>query len=257
MQGHREEGVEEGIKVCPKCGLPITRLYKNKKGDRVYYIAYHKIGRRQYRLCYLGPEEYKYGVKARGVLETSKIVGGMELRIVNVDELKFLYPIDEVAREYRDRIVQSFAEAIRASIEMYGAYPNPIHVSSDGYVIDGTMRVDGARKLGLKEIPAIIHKIECSKEMEKCLLLRFQLNLISERSDVPELARIGDMINKIATEYLETLDGKSRRRLLEQLRKYRATMHPENEEPLRSFLNYMMKKTGLPSSAIVERLHIP
>jgi hypothetical protein len=140
---------------------------------------------------------------------------------------------------------------------LYGVYPNPIHVSSDGYVIDGNARVEAARKLGLKELPAIIHGIECSKEGDKCLSLRVLLHLESDRMGYNEVGEMASIINKYAQEYLETLDEGSRKKLLDQLRRYESTRRLEVEEPLRSFLNYMMKRTGFPSSTIMRLLDIP
>jgi hypothetical protein len=140
---------------------------------------------------------------------------------------------------------------------LYGVYPNPIHVSSDGYVIDGNVRVEAARKLGLKELPAIIHGIECSKERDKCLSLRVLLHLESDRMYYNEVGEVVSIINKYAREYLEALDEGSREKLLDQLRRYESTRRLEVEEPLRSFLNYMMKRTGFPSSTITRLLYIP
>jgi hypothetical protein len=250
MQNNHEGGAEEGIKICPKCGLPITKLYKNRKGDKIYYIAYHRIDRRRYRLCYLGPEEYKYGVRARSVLETSKNVGGMELKLVRIDDLKFLVAVDEMNRSLRDLVIQDFAEAIRSNIEAYGVFPIPIHVSSDGYVIDGIARVEAARKLGIKELPAIVHKIECSRDRERCLMLRLLLHIESPRIGYNELQEMVNVIHKHAREYLGTFNKKSRKELLEELWRYRNTRQVGNEELLRPFFDYMMKKTGLPPSTI-------
>ena len=174
----------------------------------------------------------------------------MELRMVRIDDLKFLVTIDEVGRILRDSVIQDFAETMRSNIEAYGVFPIPIHVSSDGFVIDGVARVEAARKLGLKEIPAIVHKIDCSRDRERCLMLRLLLHIESSRLGYNELPEMTSIIHKYAREYLRTLDKRSRKELLDELWRYRNTRQVNNEELVRPFFNYMMKKTGLPPSTI-------
>lgn len=54
--------------ACPRCGSPISWVERQRKGDRVYYVAVHYLGytkvggkvRKRVRKCYLGPEVYEY-----------------------------------------------------------------------------------------------------------------------------------------------------------------------------------------------------
>jgi len=57
---------EAQLKVCPRCGEPISYIERRKMGNRVYLYAVHYYGyergpdgkpRPKLRRCYLGPEE--------------------------------------------------------------------------------------------------------------------------------------------------------------------------------------------------------
>jgi len=53
----------KGIRVCPRCGGIVSWTEKRKIGKRYYYYAVHEYnieGKKIRKLCYLGPEEYKY-----------------------------------------------------------------------------------------------------------------------------------------------------------------------------------------------------
>ena len=59
-------GAQPQLKVCPKCGEPISYIERRKMGNRVYLYAVHYYGyergpngkpRPKLRRCYLGPEE--------------------------------------------------------------------------------------------------------------------------------------------------------------------------------------------------------
>ena len=185
------------------------------------------------------------------------IEGNIELKAVKVDELKPLIEVDEIARKAWEYEVQDFMDAMRGSIELYGTYPAPIHISSDGYVIDGIARVEAARRLGIKELPAIVHRIKCSEDKEKCFLLRVFLNSVSSHIGRVDVSEARHAIERYALEYIGALDEKSKKRLSSAVSRCRTgmavtgVMCAVDEELLRSFLNYMVKKTGLPPSVII------
>jgi len=69
-------GAQPQLKVCPKCGEPISYIERRRIGGHVYIYAVHYYGyergpdgkvRRKIRKCYLGPEAYTYVSRTLGV----------------------------------------------------------------------------------------------------------------------------------------------------------------------------------------------
>jgi len=69
-------GAQPQLKVCPKCGEPISYIERRRIGGHVYVYAVHYYGyertpdgkvRRKIRRCYLGPEAYTYVSRTLGV----------------------------------------------------------------------------------------------------------------------------------------------------------------------------------------------
>ena len=59
----REKG--EIIEICPRCGGVVSWYERQVKGNNVYWVAVHYLGRdrkgrKQIRKCYLGPHKYIY-----------------------------------------------------------------------------------------------------------------------------------------------------------------------------------------------------
>ncbi len=55
------------VRICPRCGQPVSYIEKQRRGNQVYYYAVHYLGyertpdgriHRKVRRCYLGPSTY-------------------------------------------------------------------------------------------------------------------------------------------------------------------------------------------------------
>ena len=61
--------------TCPRCGRPASYIERQRKGDRVYYVAVHYKGfrkeggkvKKDLEKCYLGPMEYVLVEKLHGL----------------------------------------------------------------------------------------------------------------------------------------------------------------------------------------------
>ena len=77
---------EEPKRTCPRCGMPISWIERQRKGGREYYVAVHYLGRSSgkeaLRKCYLGPKEYAYvsstheglGLTLKGMVEPRRVM---------------------------------------------------------------------------------------------------------------------------------------------------------------------------------------
>ena len=101
-----EEGSQpRGVRVCPRCGQPISYIERQKHGNQVYYYAVHYLGyertpdgkiRKKLRRCYLGPAEYK---------EVSKLHSDLGLTLKGLmNEGRERDYMEALVRSVRDRI---------------------------------------------------------------------------------------------------------------------------------------------------------
>ena len=72
--------------TCPRCGMPVSWIERQRKGGREYYVAVHYLGRpggkEALRKCYLGPREYAYvsstheglGLTLKGMVEPRRVM---------------------------------------------------------------------------------------------------------------------------------------------------------------------------------------
>ena len=110
---------EPQLKVCPRCGQPVSYLERHRRNGHVYLYAAHYLGYRKgpdgrvykkVRRCYLGPE----GSPAVSVSYTAAEpqVGSVYERLSLLTGL----PADEVERQIRELL-----EAERRLRELQGA----------------------------------------------------------------------------------------------------------------------------------------
>jgi len=103
-----EEKIRE-LKICPKCGRPISYIEKQVKKSNVYYVAVHYLGyertpdgrvRKKVKKCYLGPEDYKYVTRQHNFILHGWVVETREKEYLE----RILAKLDEIARK-QDEII--------------------------------------------------------------------------------------------------------------------------------------------------------
>ena len=118
-------GSKEEREACPRCGMPISWVYKRRAGEREYYYAVHYLGRSGERdvvkRCYLGPKEYAYvtatheglGLTLKGLVEPKRVLDYL-------DSLLTALPHLEASREELARIAEKLelaSKIIKEKIE--------------------------------------------------------------------------------------------------------------------------------------------
>jgi len=98
------EEIIRNLKICPKCGLPISYIEKQVKKSNTYYIAVHYLGyertpdgrvRKKVKKCYLGPEDYKYVTKQHSFTLHGWVVEQREKEYLE----KILAKLEEISRK--------------------------------------------------------------------------------------------------------------------------------------------------------------
>jgi hypothetical protein len=89
---------------CPRCGGEISWIEKQKKGDRIYYLAVHYLGysgkKKKVRKCYLGPEEYVYvsrthqdlGIIFEGAIDERRVIHYLDMFIMSLTKIELDKP---------------------------------------------------------------------------------------------------------------------------------------------------------------------
>jgi len=100
----------EDLKICPKCGRPISYIERHVKKSNVYYVAVHYLGyektssgrvRKIVKKCYLGPEDYKYVTRQHRFTLHGWIIEKREFEYLE----KILEKLDEISRK-QDEILR-------------------------------------------------------------------------------------------------------------------------------------------------------
>ncbi len=94
------------VRICPRCGQPVSYIEKQRRGNQVYYYAVHYLGyertpdgkiRKKVRRCYLGPSTY---------VEVSKLHADLGLTLKGLME-------EGRERDYMEALVKSVRDRIR------------------------------------------------------------------------------------------------------------------------------------------------
>ena len=95
------------LKICPKCGKPISYIEEQRKKSNVYYVAVHYLGYEKpiVKKCYLGPKDYKYVTKQHNFT-----LHGM---IVLEREIEYLKQIINDLKSSQERIERKLDEIIK------------------------------------------------------------------------------------------------------------------------------------------------
>ena len=120
-----KEKSEEPKRTCPRCGMPISWIERQRKGGREYYVAVHYLGRSSgkeaLRKCYLGPKEYAYvsstheglGLTLKGMVEPRRVLDYL-------DSLLTALPHLNVSREELSKLVERLKAVLEALEERLG-----------------------------------------------------------------------------------------------------------------------------------------
>ena len=138
------------------------------------------------------------------------------------------------------QLTKEVREDLMDSIKAKGVL-NPIIVSRDGKIIDGSKRYKIAMELGLKEedMPKRVLDVDCRQKPNLCLALRIVLNEVRWQSTKLEERR--QVILAYAKEYIDNLPMEERDGLLSSLAR---------EEVPRQLSMYIVKETGIPHSTV-------
>ena len=94
----------QDLKICPKCGQPISYIERQVKKSNTYYIAVHYLGyeklpngkiRKIVKKCYLGPEDYIYVTKQHKFILHGWIVKDREIEYLN----KIITKLEEISNK--------------------------------------------------------------------------------------------------------------------------------------------------------------
>jgi len=111
--------LSEGLRACPRCGLPYSYLERHRIGNKVYLYAVHYEGyergpggrtRKRVRKCYLGPADSP--VVSVSYTAAEPQVGSVYERLSLLTGLS----ADEIERQIRELL-----EAERRLRELQGA----------------------------------------------------------------------------------------------------------------------------------------
>jgi len=100
------EAQPRGVRICPRCGQPISYIERQRHGNQVYYYAVHYLGyertpdgkiRKKVKRCYLGPAKY---------IEVSKLHADLGLTLKGLME-------EERERDYIEALVRSVRDRMR------------------------------------------------------------------------------------------------------------------------------------------------
>ena len=107
-------------RVCPRCGLPISYIERQRRGDQVYYYAVHYEGyertpdgkiHKKVRRCYLGPDKY---VLTNKVLATAGIqVKSLAHQLIE-DKPLVVSQLEELAKAIEEKIAKTEMSAYTA-----------------------------------------------------------------------------------------------------------------------------------------------
>ncbi len=138
------------------------------------------------------------------------------------------------------QLTKEMREDLTDSIKAKGIL-NPIIVSKDGVIIDGSKRYKIAMELGMKveEIPKRVMDIDCKQRPNLCLALRIVLNEVRWQSTKLEERR--QVILAYAKEYLENLPADERDRFFSAL---------VRDEIPRELSTHIVRETGIPYSTV-------
>lgn len=120
MPRRRRRKKEEGIKLCPRCGMPYDWATVERRGGNSYVYFYHYLGNKKVKKCYGGAaDSYKYvsmlhekeGLVLTGLLNPSRAVEYMwELS-------KYLRDNPEKAKEHR-RIIEKVIRNLEIALKL-------------------------------------------------------------------------------------------------------------------------------------------